>query len=682
MRLIRLLLDFLRLAFFTGLLLGTLGLVAGGFLVFHISRDLPKLPSPLSRIIETPQSLIYAADGQVLMGLGERKAVPLDMVSPDFINAIVATEDHRFFDHHGINKLRIIKGLYITLFKPGQVQGASTITQQLAKNLFFSFEQTWQRKFKELLVALQIEAANSKEEILEAYINQIHFGAGAQGVEMAARTFFGKSAQDLNLAEAALLAGLPKSPSRYNPFRSYDRALGRRDVVLARMTAAGYIAADEAAAAAGIRPELKTGRTDTRSGSYFVDALINELVRTYGEDVVFHGGIRVYATLEPRIQEMAEISVRQGGDRLEKLMGMGPDAKDRPQAALVAVDTASGAVRAMVGGRDYYASEFNRAVNGRRQAGSGFKPFLYYAAFQQGGFHPASLLTDRPVSIPVTGAPDWEPKNFEKTFRGPMVLKQALTSSVNTIAAQLVEHIGPQAVIDVARSCGVKSPLTPVYSVALGTSGVTVYEMAAAFSTLATLGIRHDPFMFWRVEDARGRVIFERIVRDRKVLDPALAFQVVDMMKAVIDRGSGRSVRKLGFTRAAAGKTGTTDNYNDAWFTGFTPSLCASVWTGFDRKQKLKGKQGVGITGGRGAAPIWADFMLRAMNGEPERDFPVPGDIRFETVDKTTGCPPVPAGTGPADGLPSSSRKKTTTLTVAMKEGQALCKEEGNDPVD
>ena len=571
---IRFVFSTLRLFFFTGLLLTGLGLVGGSFLVFHVSKDLPKLPSPLSRIIETPQSLIYAADGQVLMGLGERKAVPLDMVSPDFINAIVATEDHRFFEHHGINKLRILKGLYITLFKPGKIQGASTITQQLAKNLFFSFEQSWQRKFKELLVALQIEAANSKEEILEAYINQIHFGAGAQGIEKAAQTFFGKSAQDLDLAEASLLAGLPKSPTQYNPFRHYDRALNRRQAVLGRMGAAGYITGEEAGRIADTRPELHNGRTDTRSGSYFVDALIQELVRDYGENIVFHGGIRVYTTLDPRLQAIAENAVRQGLDRLDKLIGLDPGAEERPQAALVSVDTASGAVKTMVGGRDYYASEFNRAVNGLRQAGSGFKPFLYYAAFQKGGFHPASLMEDRPVSVHVTGAPDWSPKNFEKTFRGPMVLKQALTSSVNTIAAQLVENVGPGAVIDVAKACGVKSPLNKVYSVALGTSGVTVYDMAAGFSTLANLGIRRDPFMFWRVEDARGRVIFERIVKDRKVLDPALAYQVVDMMEAVVDTGSGRSVRKMGFKRPAAGKTGTTDNYNDAWFTGFTPSLC------------------------------------------------------------------------------------------------------------
>jgi len=663
----------IRVLFFLGLLAVGLGLAGGSFLVFQVSKDLPKLPSPLSRIIETPQSMIYGGDGQVLMALGARDAVPLDMVSPDFINAIVATEDHRFFEHKGINKLRIIKGLYITLFKPGKVQGASTITQQLAKNLFFSFEKTWQRKFKELLVALQIEAANTKEEILEAYINQIHFGAGAQGIEKAAQTFFGKPAKALDLGEAALLAGLPKSPTQYNPFRHLDKALVRRRVVLGRMVASGFISAQAAEEIAGTEPRLHKGRTDARTGSYFLDALIRELVQAYGDDVVFHGGIKVYSTLDSRIQTMAENSVREGLDRLDKLMGLAPDAREKPQAALVAVDTASGAVKAVVGGRDYYASEFNRAMNGRRLAGSGFKPFVYYTAFEKAGMHPATLLQDRPVSIPVAGAPDWAPRNFEKQFRGPLILKQALISSVNTIAAQLVELLGPDAVIDTARACGIKSPLKDVYSVALGTSGVTVYEMAAAFSTFANLGVKHDPFMFWRVEDARGRVIFERIIKDTRTLDPVWAFQLVDMMKGVVDTGSGRSVRTLGFKRPAAGKTGTTNDYKDAWFTGFTPSLSVSVWTGYDKKKRLRDKRGVGITGGRGAAPIWTDFMIRAMHGEPERDFHIPSGIRFETVDITTGCPPTIVGEGDG-GNPVAVK----TLSVALKLGQPTCPEDDN----
>jgi 1A family penicillin-binding protein len=651
-----------RVAFFAGLILASTGIFIAALLVFHTVSDLPRLPADLSRIIETPQSLVYDASGQVVMRLGQRESVPLTQVSPDFIHAILATEDHLFFQHHGINKLRTIKALYVTLFEPGRVEGASTITQQLAKNLFFSFEQSFARKFKELLVAFQIEATHSKEDILEVYINQIHFGAGAQGVEKAADTFFGKSAGELTLPEAALLAGLPKSPTAYNPFFHLDRALNRRNIVLQRMVDAGYISRNQATLAAAEKPVLNTAKRDARSGSYFLDALVRELVKTYGENVVYRGGIRVYATLDTRLQEMAKDALAQGLGRLDEMMGIPFGKTPRPQGAIAAIEPATGAVRAMVGGRDYFQSEFNRAANARRQAGSGFKPFVYYTAFQEAGFHPGTVMTDQPVSIPVTGAPAWHPKNFEQGFKGNMVLKTAMVHSVNTVAAQLVQLTGPRAVLETAQNCGIKSPLEEVYSIALGTAGVTPVEMAAAFSVFATLGKRHDPFLFWRVEDAFGRILFEHIVQGHQVLDPAAAYQVVDMMKAVVETGSGRRIREHGFTRPCAGKTGTTDNYNDAWFTGFTPALSTSVWVGFDRKQRLSDANGIGITGGRGAAPIWADFMTQALAGEPERNFPVPGTIRFEKVDPKTGCR-------------ISQRDPRPGIVIAVKRDQTLCRE-------
>ncbi|WP_299978533.1 penicillin-binding protein 1A [Desulfobacula sp.] len=654
----------IRFCLFSGLILVSLGCLCGMFLVFFVAKDLPKLPSPLSRIIERPQTQVFASNGQVMMTLGERKTIPLNMVSQDFINAILATEDHRFFEHHGINKLRTVKGLYITFFKSGKVQGASTITQQLAKNLFFSFEKTYKRKFKELLVALQIEISNTKEEILHAYINQIYFGAGAQGIEKASRVFFGKSALDLNLAEASLLAGLPKSPTNYNPYRHYDRALKRREVVIKRMVQVGFISDLEAQRVMLTKPELYHEQSDSRSGSYFLDALINELIQKYGEDVVYHGGIKVFATIDTRLQTYARQSLKKGLGRLDTMMGIKDENADYPQGALVAIDTGSGAVKALVGGRDYYKSEFNRAIKSLRQPGSGFKPFLYYTAFKNLGFHPATILTDKPVIIPVKGAADWEPKNFGKTFSGDMILKKALINSVNAIAAQLVEKTGPEAVNRTARTCGIQSPLEDVYSVALGTSGVTPFEMASAYTVFANLGVLHEPFLFWRVEDAFGRVIFEHIVQEKRVLDPSTTYQVVDMMKSVIERGSGRSIRQLGFNRPAAGKTGTTDSYNDAWFTGFTPTLSTSVWTGFDKQRKLMDINKVGITGGKIAAPIWAEFMMNALKSEPERDFPIPDNIRFESVDTTTGC------------NPKEGNETFEVLKVPLKPEQHLCVEE------
>ena len=345
------------------------------------------------------------------------------------------------------------------------------------------------------------------------------------------------------------------------------------------------------------------------------------------------------------------------------MMGISPENADHPQGALVAIDTGSGAVKAMIGGRDYYKSEFNRAIKSLRQPGSGFKPFLYYAAFKNLGFHPATIMTDKPVIIKVKGTADWEPENFNRIFLGDMILKKALIKSVNTIAVQIVEKIGPNAVNKIAGTCGIQSPLKDVYSVALGTSGVTPFEMASAYTVFANLGVMHEPFLFWRVEDAFGRVIFEHIVREKRVLDPSITYQVVDMMKSVIEIGSGRSIRQTGFNRAAAGKTGTTDFYNDAWFTGFTPSLCASVWTGFDKRKEMIDINKVGITGGKIAAPIWAEFMINALKAEPERDFSIPDNIRFESVDTTTGC------------NPEEGRLTVEVLKVPLKPEQHLCVE-------
>ena len=636
--------KFLRTVFYTALALGGLLLLTGVVFFFVVVRDLPRVPEPLSRIIETPPTEIFAASGERLMIIGGREAVPINRVSQDFVNAVVATEDHRFWKHHGIDKIRTVKALGITLFVPGKIQGASTITQQLAKNLFFSFKRRYIRKFRELLVALQIESRFGKEEILEAYINQIPFGARSHGIEQAARAFFGKTASELNLAEAALLAGLPKSPTRYNPYRYWERAKQRQKVVLLRMVATGYISRSQAETAALAPINLVPPRERLDTGSYFLDMIVRDLETTYGADVVHHGGLKVYTTLDPRLQLYAAEAIRKGLQDLDNRLQL-PTATDEnphasPQGALVAVDTKSGALRALVGGRSYLHSAYNRAIRNQRQPGSGFKPFTYYTAFEKLGFSPATLMVDQPVTIPVTGAADWRPRNFGRSFSGPMVLKMALMKSVNTVAAQLIEQVGPQSVIETARRCGIESPLQPVYSLALGTSGVSPLEMAAAFATFANGGSHHKPYWIARVEDAQGRILEDHIVSGRRVLEPDRAYQVVDMMRGVIDRGSGAIVRRLGFNRPAAGKTGTTNNYYDAWFTGFTPSLCTSVWVGFDREHALKDQNGVGITGGRGAAPIWTRFMRQAMEGAPTRNFTVPPGIHFEEVDPLTGRRP------------------------------------------
>jgi 1A family penicillin-binding protein len=618
--------------------------VGGTLLLFGTIGELPQVPKPLRRIIETPPTQIFAANGERVFQVGGREYVSLNQVSRHFIQAILATEDHRFYDHRGVNKFRIIKALGVTLFSKGRVQGASTITQQLAKNLFFTFERTYTRKFRELLVALQIEAQFSKQEILEAYVNQIYFGPGAQGVGAAARLFFGKSADQLNLAEASLLAGLPKSPTRYNPLRYLERAKTRQQVVLKRMSAAGFISPEAATEAISETLTFEKRNLNGSTGSYFVDWVLKTLEERYGPEVVYHGGLKITTSMDLQLQQLAEESLQKGLADLDRLMGMttadpadGGSAGERPQGALVAVQANSGAIKAMVGGRSYVETEFNRAVESNRLPGSGFKPFLYYAAFKGLGLTPATVVVDQPVDIPVAGAPDWRPKNFERAYQGPLILKRAFTHSINTVAAQLVARIGPQAVIDTARLCGIQSPLAPVYSVALGTSGVSPLEMASAYGTFATGGIYYPPFAIWRVEDAFGQVLEEQLISGASVLDPQIAFQVVDMMQGVVDNGTGEVVRKIGFAQPAAGKTGTTNGYKDAWFTGFTTALSTSVWVGFDREIGMRDAYKGGITGGRGAAPIWARFMIKATEGDPPRPFTQPAGIEFRYCDIATG---------------------------------------------
>ncbi len=646
-----------------------LGLAAVGTCIvlavfFFALKDLPRVPEPLSRIIETPPTEIFAATHERILILGGKESIPLDRVSPFFVSAIVATEDHRFWEHHGVDKLRTVKALWITLFQPGKIQGASTITQQLAKNLFFSFKRSYKRKFHELLVALQIESRYSKSEILQAYLNQIPFGVGAHGIENAARTFFGKSASDLNLAEAALLAGLPKSPTGYNPYLHFERAKSRQRIVLNRMVTVGAITKAEAENAFESPISLQPYSGGARTGSYFLDAVIHQLEETYGPEVVYHGGLKITTTLNPQLQRFAAGSIKDGLQNLDGVMGLGAghlnDNNHRPQGALVAIEVNSGAVQALVGGRDYAASEYNRALQNQRLPGSGFKPFLYYTAFEKLDLHPASVFEDRPIRIPVAGSADWQPQNFSREFEGQMILKKAFIHSVNTIAAQLVQLAEPGSVVTSARKFGITSPLAPVYSIGLGTSGVSPLEMASAFAAFATGGIRHEPFFIWRVEDAFGRVLEEHIVSGKKLLDPACVYQVIDMMRGVVDSGTGRIIRQMGFNLPAAGKTGTTNQYKDAWFTGFTPSLAASVWIGYDRDKGLRDANRAGITGGRGAAPIWADFMLKATAGESTREFSIPPNIRFENVDVTTGR--------------KASYFTKETAEVALQDGQELKK--------
>ncbi len=622
------------------------------FFIFYGAQNLPQLPHPLARIIETPKTEIFAASGEKLITLGRKDPVPLSRVSPHFINAILAVEDHKFMDHSGFSKLRTLKALYITLLQPGQIQGASTITQQLAKNLFFSFKQTYLRKFKELLVALQIEYTFPKSEILHAYVNQIAFGAGAQGVERAARVFFGKPAADLTLGEATLLAGLPQSPSRYNPYRHYNRALKRREVVIHRMVTTGYLTREKAADILKERPALAALHADARTGSYFLDTLIGQLILQYGSDVVFHGGIKVTVTLDTTMQRAAEMAVTRGMNNLDNLMGADKKNTPVPQVALVAIDTGSGAVKALVGGRNYYRSEFNRTVSSKREARSTFNPFALYATMKQHNIHGGTMMPSPNRKIPPGNSlsPALSREHHDK-----IILKQALTLSEDKIFTRLMESTDPAMITDIAHLCGITTPMEP------GSWKVTPLEMAVSCATFASGGVRHLPFYIWRVEDPLRHVIYEHLVQGEKVLDDATVFQVVDMMQTVVDKGAARGIRKENFSRPAAGGTGTSSGFQDAWFTGFTPGLSTSVWVGYDTPKRIETTDGMGITGAMASVPIWTEFMKEALKVEPVRQFIIPDGISFKAVDPATGCAPQ------ATQIPP--------IIIPLKPGQTICGE-------
>ena len=618
--------------------------VLAGVIILSVSTQLPQLPERLEEIAMSPPTEVYASDGSIITVLGGRQLMPLSRISPYFQNAIIAAEDKNFWKHDGLDKIALIRAMYHNLRRVRIVQGGSTITQQLGKNMFFSLRRDWQRKFKDMLAALQIERRFSKEEILEAYCNQSYFGSRAYGVESAAQTFFSKHADQLTLAEASLLAGLPNSPSRFNPYVNLEAAKDRQRFVLNRMVADGMITRDEADSAYADSLVFRPMYRDVHRGSYFVDYVLRQLEVELGRDVTYHGGLKVFTTLNPRYQREAEAAITQGVEELDEWTG-DIEKEDLPteqkvQAALVTIDPGNGAILAMVGGRDYSESEYNRALSTQRLPGSGFKPFLYLAALDGGGFSPKSVFLDSAVVFEIRGSRPWKPRNFDGIYHGRMVLKKALARSINIVAAKLIDRVGPERVIEAAQKMGIRIPLEPNLSLALGTSPVPPLEMASAYATLANGGTYYEPVAILRVENRGGKVIKEHFFGGTRVYDPEALYPLIDMMKEVVDRGTAWNVRRMGFTAPAAGKTGTTNDYKDAWFTGFTPNLSTSVWVGYDRRRELRDGVWKGITGGRAAAPIWARYMIEITKGQSPRDFPIPQGIQFEWVDVLTGQPP------------------------------------------
>ncbi len=628
-----------RLLHTLNLLLLTLILVVVltvGGLYFWLNKDLPQLPVNLQQINLSLPTEIYSSDGERIKILGERHPIVLEDVSPFFTKAIIAVEDSRFYRHSGIDHRGLVRAFWTNLRKKRIAQGGSTITQQLSKNLFFSFERNWIRKIKELLIAFQLEATFSKGQILEAYCNQIYFGSGAYGVEEAAQIYFGKRAKDITLLQAALLAGLPNSPNNANPFSHYERAMQRTEYVLSRMVSENLISDKERKLALQSNIDLVRPRVESDPNLYFVDQVLEQLERDYGKEFVHFGGLKILTTLDTRYQKLAFKSVQNHLEALQNRVirerGAGP-----LQSALVAIENKSGAVRAMLGGRDYSYSQFNRAVSNNRLPGSSFKPFVYFTAMEELGYSPATVVKDEPLTIDIPGSSPWSPNNFDDEYAGNIILKKALMKSINIISAKLMNEVGPEKVIRMARKFGIKSPLGKNLSLALGTSGLSPFEVASAYSVIANLGIYNEPYLIQHIEDFQGNRLYEHYYQGVQQFLPDALFPLLNMMQGVVDGGTGQIVRRMGFRHPAAGKTGTTNDFKDAWFNGFTKDISASVWVGFDNNDPMKNKSGRGLTGASAAAPIWVHFMQKVLEGKSPVNFPVPEKIKFATVDTQTG---------------------------------------------
>lgn len=575
-----------------------------------------------NNFLDAINSKVYDINGKIITEFYQenRNPVPLSKIPSNLINASIAIEDSDFYKHKGISLRGIIraqwenfKNIILQLKKEAKPHGGSTITQQLAINTFLTREISLNRKLKDILLALQIERSFTKDEILEMYLNEIYFGHGAYGVQSAAKMYFNKNVQDLNLAECALIAGIPRGPSYYSPILNQEVSLKRRNIILNRMFKLGYISKEdmEEAKQSPLKLDYHNKR-DEIIAPYFSTYILSQLLEEYGANVVYKGGLKIYTTLDLKMQNFAEKALQESGH----------------EGAIIAIEPQTGHIKAMVGGKDFGESKFNRATQAYRQPGSAFKPFIYLTALDN-GFTPSSIIEDSPVTFEN----GWSPENYEKEFSGPVTLREAFEKSINVVGVKLLEQVGIKKVINYSHKAGITSELRPDLSLALGTSEVTPLEIAAAYATIANLGVRIDPLSIIRIEDYSGKIIKDNIPQKKKVFKEETSYVLINMMEEVIKRGTGWNA-KIG--RPAAGKTGTTDNFVDAWFIGFTPDLVTAVYIGNDDRKPLGNK----MTGGVVAAPIWAKFMKNALENNEKKDFLQPDKITKISVCKESGLLP------------------------------------------
>ena len=712
------------------------GTAAVAGVIWHFSQDLPSLDS-LENYQPSLITTVFSDDRRPIgqFFIERRILTPLTDIPKTLTQAVIATEDARFFEHPGLDYVGMLRAAWTNLRHGGKkVEGASTITQQLARSLFLSSERSYERKIRELILAYKMETVSGKEKILETYLNQIYFGQGAYGVAAAAQSYFGKDIKALTLAESAFLAGLPKSPSKYSPFTAYDKAKKRQEHVLSRMEEEGFVTPAERETAA--REVLNFHRSGSEHlAPYFVEHIRQLLVAKYGEEMVYKGGLQVYTTLNLEMQKAAEAAFLAGVRELDKREGWrgprrtidldlfrpsdlahsdqplkpgdisegvvlkvgkdhyvvqlgvftaklafddmvwakrqlkGPDpavdfvvnpnlkallkpgdvievgvkklTRDGVQlileqtpiveGGLIAIDPSVGAIRAMVGGYDFSRSEYNRAVQAHRQPGSAFKPLIYATAMSQ-GLSPATQILDAPVVYEQQEEDKtWKPENYGRKFHGMVSLRDALAQSHNLATVRLLDKVGVKNVIEFSRSVGVTSPLPADLSLGLGTSSVGLMELTSVYGVLLNRGSRVDPFAVKLVKDNTGQTLEVTEAQPREVVTRETAYLITNMMEDVVQKGTGQAAKTLG--RPVAGKTGTTNDYINAWFIGGTPNLVTGVYVGFDDRRSL----GESETGARAALPIWINFMKEALKQLPVVPFEIPDGVTFVKIDTSTG---------------------------------------------
>jgi len=589
-------------------------ILAGGLIGLAISfRNLPDVRT-LQYYIPTETSYIYDVKGELLAsihGEANRDVISLEQISPNLKRAVLAIEDGHFYHHGGVNPVGVGRALLANFSSGRTVEGGSTITMQLVKNLLLTPERALSRKVAEAVLALRVEQILTKDQIFELYLNQVYWGHNNYGVETAARSYFNKSAKALTLAESAMMAGLIQAPEDFSPFVDFKLAKQRQSIVLRRLRELQWITDTELQRA--LSETIRLGQITSFQSSrlpYVTDAVTQELNKRFGRDTLPKGGMRIQTTVDAQLQRFAENVVKRGHQSL-KNQGIDVD-----QMALVAIDPRTHFVKAIVGGVDYKTSQFNRALQSKRQPGSAFKPFVFYAAFASGRYTPESLIKDTPVSY-ADGNEIYVPRNYDGSFSGEISLRRALEVSRNIPAVRLGQAIGLDQIINICQTIGIESPIPSVLSLPLGSVDLTPMEITGAYATLANYGWYSPVTMIVQVTDSGGNVLLDNTPKPKLVLDPWSTAAVTDVMQGVITRGTGTAAQ---IGRPAAGKTGTTSSERDIWFIGYVPQLVAAVWAGNDNYEAL----GYGATGGRLVAPIWRDFMEQAMKGMAVEPFKPP----------------------------------------------------------